>query len=64
MLKLVYTNADPKTTAQKAFIALYQMNKQFEHFWAKFYRLAQKAGIDSETTLKYLKNQISHKIKD
>lgn len=39
-------------------------NKQFKHFWAEFYRLAQKAGMDSATTLEYLKDRLSNEIKD
>ena len=64
VLKLAYADADPKGTARRAVIALYQTNKQFEHFWAKFHRLAQKAGMDSATTLEYLKDRLSSEIKD
>ena len=64
MLKLAYADADPKGTARRALIALYQTNKRFEHFWAEFHRLAQKAGMDSATTLEYLKDRLSNEIKD
>ena len=40
------------------------MNKRFKHFWAKFHHLAQKAGMDSATTLEYLKDCLSNEIKD
>ena len=64
VLKLAYANAVSKGNARHAVIALYQINKQFKHFWAKFHRLAQKAGMDSATTLEYLKDQLSNEIKD
>ena len=64
VLKLAYADADPKGTARRAVIALYQTNKRFEHFWAEFHRLAQKAGMDAETTLEYLKDQLFNEIKD
>lgn len=64
VLKLAYTNADLKGTAQRTLIALYQINKQFKYFWAKFHRLAQKTGMDLATMLEYLKDCFSNKIKD
>ena len=64
VLKLAYADANPKETAQRALNALYQTNKRFEHFWAEFHRLAQKASIDSATTLEYLKDRLSNEIKD
>ena len=64
VLKLAYADADPKGTARRAVISLYQTNKRFEHFWAEFHRLAQKAGMDSATTLEYLKDRLSSEIKD
>ena len=64
VLKLAYADVDPKGTACRAVIALYQTNKRFEHFWAEFHKLAQKAGIDSATTLEYLKDCFSNEIKD
>lgn len=54
VLKLAYANANLKETACRAVIAFYQTNKQFKHFWAKFYKLVQKADMDAETTLEYL----------
>lgn len=51
-----------KGLARRALIALFQTNKRFENFWAEFHRLAQKAGMDSATTLEYLKDRLSNEI--
>ena len=64
VLKLAYANADPKNTAQRSLISLYQTNKRFKQFWAEFHRLTQKAGMDLETTLEYLKDCLSNEIKN
>lgn len=64
MLKLAYADADPKGTARRALIGLYQTNKSIEVFWAEFHRLSQKACMDSEMALEYLKDRLSNEIKD
>ena len=64
ILNLAYGDPDPQGSARRKLINLYQTNKKFSVFWAEFHRLAQKAGMSSETTLEYLKDRLSNEIKD
>lgn len=64
ILNLAYADLDPKGTARRALISLYQTNKKFEVFWSEFHRLSRQAEMPSETTLKYLKDRLSNEIKD
>ena len=63
-MKLAYGDPDPQGSARRKLINLYQTNKKFSVFWAEFHRLAQKAGMNAETILEYLKDRLSNEIKD
>lgn len=64
IMKRAYADLDPKGTARRALIDLYQQNRKFEDFWSEFYQLAQMAEMSTASTLEYLRDCLSSEIRD